>query len=97
MDLERRAALNHMRYRAMRNAARLALPNSAIRTLAVMLDRIDCLEFARSLRMIAWPTIASIKAASGLSHASIVWARQDLCSAGMAARLRGSVHDQTGL
>jgi hypothetical protein len=97
MDLERRAALDHFRYRAMRNAARLALPNTAIRVLSVYLDRLDFHEFARSLRMIAFPTIASIKAVSGCSHSSIIYARRDLCSAGIATKLRGSVHDQTGV
>jgi hypothetical protein len=97
MDLERRDMLDNMRYRCLRNAARLALPNTALRTLSVMLDRIDFQEFIRSARLIAWPTIAAIKAATGVSHASVVYARQDLCSVGIMTKLRGSVHDQVGV
>jgi hypothetical protein len=81
----------------MRNSARLALPNTAIRVLSAYLERLDLQEFARSLRMIAWPTIANIKAVSGCSHASVIYARRDLVAAGMATKLRGSVHDQTGV
>ena len=97
MDFETRGHLNALRYRCMRNSARLALPNTAIRVLSVYLDRLDLVEFARSMRMIGWPTIAAIKSATGCSHSSVIYARQDLVAAGMATKLRGSVHDQVGV
>jgi hypothetical protein len=91
--------LDNLRWRCMRAAARLSLSTADLRSLALMLERIDVPEFGRSQRLIVVGSVSRMAHLAGLNPATIRLSERKLRAAGMATLLhrydgnRISVHE----